>query len=60
MSRHYLFFNFLATLKKYSRKEFETEIFYYSPRIVYDRGPSVATLTQIAARCGGISLLRKI
>jgi len=26
MSGHYMFFNFVATLKKYSRKEFETGI----------------------------------
>ena len=26
MSRHYMFFNFVASLKKYSRKEVETGI----------------------------------
>jgi len=46
-SRHFIFFNFVATLKKYLRKEVEREIFYYSLRVVCYRGPSVATPTPI-------------
>jgi len=34
LSKQYIFFNFVATLKKYSRQEFDTGIFYYGHRLV--------------------------
>jgi len=36
MSRHYTFFNFVATLKKYSRKEVETGIVCVQIQLLID------------------------